>query len=262
MAILLVASIPFVAAIATAEKVRTMQRYSAVLAILGGLAIVIMVGIALNGSLAGYGLALPVAAASLLIFLPPASRVRLWVVGAAALMMIGALIALQSSPVGSGSLGERATGSVSSRAVILSTTAKAARDFMPFGSGFGSFRSVYPLYEEPTAVTKTFVIHAHNDYAELILELGLPGALLILLFIAWWGIAVWRIWDTTEPRPFARAAAIASAAILVHSFVDFPLRTAAVAALFAVCLALLADSRAAPPEEKSVLRRKRHVEFK
>jgi len=86
--------------------------------------------------------------------------------------------------------------------------------------------------------------------------------ILVLLFLAWWGSAVWRAWRTTEPGPFARAAAIASAAVLVHSLADFPLRTAAIAACFGMCMALLADGRAAPPKEKQALRRKRHVEFK
>jgi hypothetical protein len=73
---------------------------------------------------------------------------------------------------------------------------------------------------------------------------------------------VWRAWRTAEAGPFARAAAIASAAVLIHSLVDFPLRTAAIAACFGMCLALLADSRAAPPKERKELRRKRHREFK
>ena len=50
--------------------------------------------------------------------------------------------------------------------------------------------------------------------------------------------------------------------MLIHSFVDFPLRTAAIAAVFGMCLALLADSRGAPPKEKAELRGRRHVEFK
>jgi len=82
------------------------------------------------------------------------------------------------------------------------------------------------------------------------------------VFFAWWLIAVWRVWRTAEGGPFARAAAIASGAILVHSVVDFPLRTAAISVCFAMCLALLADSRAAPPKEKRELRRRRHVEFR
>ena len=262
MGTLLVVTIPFLAALVAAAKSGKVQRYSAVIAICAGLALLVMVGIALNGSIAAYGLAIPAAAASLLILLPPASRLRAWVLGIAALLVVGSVAALQTSSIGATAIGEHASTSVQSRAEILSTTMKAVGDFMPFGSGLGSFASVYQLNELPTKVSGTFVVHAHNDYAQLLLELGLAGAVLILLFLAWWAVAVWRVWATTEPKPFPRAAAIASAAILVHSLVDFPLRTAAIAVLFGMCLGLLADGRAAPPKEKSTLRRKRHVEFR
>src|SRR5690348_4850659 len=72
MASLLVVTIPFLAAIVAAGRTKNMQRYSATVAIAAGLSIVIIVGLALNRSLAGYGLALPVIAASVLIMLPPA----------------------------------------------------------------------------------------------------------------------------------------------------------------------------------------------
>jgi len=262
MGTLLVVTIPFLAALVARARGATVQRYSATVAVAAGLAVVIVVGLALNGSIAGYGLTLPVIAASALIVLRPGSRLRLWVVGLAALLVIGAVTALETTPIGSGAIGEHATSSVQSRAEILSTTSRAIGDFMPFGSGLGSFQSVYPLYERPEQVTLTYVIHAHNDYAELILELGAAGIILILLFLAWWAVAVWRVWRTAEAGPFARAAAIASAAVLVHSLVDFPLRTAAVAATFGMCLALLADSRAAPPKETKELRRGRHREIR
>jgi O-antigen ligase len=262
MATLLVVSIPFLAAMVAAARNQSMQRYSAIVAIAAGLAIVILVGLALNQSLAGYGLALPVIAGSALILLPAASRLRIWIVGFAALLVIGALVGLETTAIGSGHIGEHASNAVQSRAELLSTTTRAARDFMPLGSGLGSFQSVYPLYERPEEVTTTYVIHAHNDYAELALELGVAGILLMLLFLSWWATAFWRAWRTGEARPFTRAAAIASAAVLIHSFVDFPWRTAAIAAVFSMCLALLADSRAAPLEEKAELRRRRHVEFR
>ena len=88
MATLLVMTMPFLAAIVAAGRSASMQRYSAIIAVAAGLAIVILVGLALNGSLAGYGLALPVIAASVLIILPPASRLRLWVVALAALLLV------------------------------------------------------------------------------------------------------------------------------------------------------------------------------
>lgn len=264
MATLLVITIPFLAALVAAGKKASMQRYSAIVAVVAGLAILVVVGVALNGSLAGYGLALPAIAASAIIVLPPGSRLRLWIAGAAALLIIAAVAALEITPIGSGSgsIGEHATSSVQSRADLVSTTSRAVVDFMPFGSGFGSFQSVYPLYEHPEQVTDIYVIHAHNDYVELALELGVAGIALMLLFLAWWVVAVWRVWRTAEAGPFARAAAIASAAILAHSLVDFPLRTAAISACFGMCLALLADGRTAPPKEKTELRRRRHVEFR
>ena len=262
MATLLVITIPFLAAMIAAARTSSMQRYSAVFAIAAGLGIVVVVGVALNGSLAGYGLALPVIAASIVIILPPSSRLRLWVIGLAVLLVLGSVVALETTSIGSNKLGEHAASSAQSRADIFATTARATADFMPFGSGLGSFPSVYPLYEHPQQVTSEYVVHAHNEYAELALELGLAGIVLMLLFLAWWGAGVWRAWRTAEAGPFARAAAVASAAVLIHSLVDFPLRTAAVSACFGMCLALLADSRAAPPKEKKALRKRRHREFR
>jgi O-antigen ligase len=258
MASLLLLTIPFLAAMVASARGSSKQRYSAILVLAAGLGILIVVGIALNGSLAGYGLAVPVIAASLLVILR-ARRLRLWVVALEAVLLIGAVSALQLTPIGSTNLGDRASGSVQSRAEIVAVTSRAAGDFMPYGSGLGSFRQVYRLFERPEQVTNTYVIHAHNDYAEVVLELGLGGIILILVGFAWWCAAVWRAWSSAEARPFARAAAIASAAVLTHSLVDFPLRTAAIAASFAMCLALLAHSRPAPRKEPAELRRSRHV---
>jgi O-antigen ligase len=262
MATLMVISVPFLAAIVVAAKTTNVQRYSAIVAISAGLGLMVAVGLALNGSLAGYGLVLPVSVAGLLIILRPASPARLWVVTVAALLMVGSITALEITAIGSGKLGEHASSAVQSRAELLATTSRAASDYMPFGSGLGSFQSVYRLYEKPEQVTAVYVVHAHNDFAEIVLELGFAGIVLILLFLAWWSGAVWRAWRTAESSPFVRAASIASAAVLVHSLVDFPLRTAAIAACFAMCLALLADSRSAPPKERTELRQRRHVEFK
>ena len=259
MADLLVIALPFIAAIAAAGRSRNVQRYSALLLVLIALGLVLLVGIALNGSLAGYALVLPVLAASALIVLPLSSRWRIWLTLLAALSVLAAILALASTGVGGGTLGPGATGSVQSRLVILKTTGKAIFDYMPFGSGLGSFLRVYRLYESPGSVTSEYVVHAHNDYAELALELGIPAILLILLFLAWWTRAAWAIWRKGEGSVFARAATIATAAILVHSLVDFPLRTAAISACFGMCLGLLADRRLEPRRDPTELRPARHL---
>ena len=259
MASLLVICLPFVAALAARGMSGSVQRRSAVLMVLAAGGLVLVVGIALNGSLAGYSLAVPVIAASALILLPPRSRGRKAAVFVGALSIVAAVAALATSSIGGTRIGQDATTSVQSRQQILATTGRAIADYMPFGSGLGSFVRIYRTYESPDAVSNEYVIHAHNDYAELTLELGVAGVVLILLFLAWWVVAVLAVWRMGRGGAFARAASIASAAVLVHSLVDFPLRTAAISACFAMCLALLAEPRAPPRQESGDLRPTRHI---
>jgi O-antigen ligase len=259
MADLLVIALPFVAAIAAAGRSGSVQRYSALISVLAGIAMVLVVGIALNSSLAGYALSLPVVAASALIIMPPTSRWRGLFAAAVALLAVASIGGLASSSIGATKIGEQASGAFQSRGQILNKTSKAIADFMPFGSGLGSFVKVYRLYESPAAVTNEYVIHAHNDYAELALELGAPGIVLLLFFLMWWAVACLAVWRKGEGGPWAQAASVASAAVLVHSMVDFPLRTAAISACFAMCLALLADRWTAVRQDAKDLRPTRHV---
>ena len=259
MADLLVAALPFVAALAAAGRSRNIQRYSSLVAVLTGAAVLLIVGIIINGSLAGYVLAVPAIAASALIVAPPSRSLRMPVAIIAGLAVVAAIGALASTSIGSSRIGQEASGSVQSREAILKTTGRAIGDTMPLGSGLGSFVKVYPLYENLDQATPEYVIHAHDDYAELALELGLAGVLLILGFVAWWLAAVRAGWRMGGGGPYARAASIATGVMLVHSLVDFPLRTAALSATFAMCLALLIDRRPSQRQDPSDLRPARHI---
>ena len=258
MAILLVVTVPFAAAIAAAGRSGIMQRYSALIAILVAIAILLVVGVTLNGSLAGYVLVVPVIVASALIILPRRFKLRGLLATGAGLGSVAAVVMLATKSLGSALIGQNASTSFQSRDEILATTGKAIADFMPWGSGLGSFAKIYRLYESPPDVTEQYVVHAHNDYVELALELGITGVALILLFLFWWGRAAWRPWTRGDASPFALAATIASATVLVHSLVEFPLRTAAMSACFAMCLGFLADRRP-PRKEVGDLRPTRHV---
>jgi O-antigen ligase len=133
--------------------------------------------------------------------------------------------------------------SVESRYTTFKTGLKAAADFAPLGSGVGTFGNIYPRFENPASVTRTYVNHVHNDFIELALETGAAGLILVTLFLLWWGGRLIAIWRAPNIDPYARAASIASAAILAHSVVDYPLRTAAISAVFAVCVALMVQPR-------------------
>lgn len=262
MATLLIITLPFLAAsIAAFRRERSdIQGYSAALALAGGGLLVVLVGLAINRSLAGYGLSLPVLAGSALILMKRRSPALKWSALAAGLLLAGSVALLLMSPLQNNGFRADARVSVDTREKILSTTMKATEDFMPLGSGVGSFRRVFALYEDhdhfdPT----TFVNHAHNEYAELALETGIPGIAVLILFLLWWGAAAWRAWRQPDTGPYSRAAAIASAAILIHSLVDFPLRTAAISASFAACLALLVIRRRPPESDVSDLWPTRHL---
>ena len=259
MAILLIVTVPFAAAIAAAGRSRNMQRFSALIAILIAITILLVVGVALNGSLAGYLLIAPAIAASALIVLPRRSRFRRPLAALAGLGAVGAIAILASMSLGSVLISHNASTSFQSRSEILATTGKAVSDFTPWGSGLGSFAKVYRLYESPAVVTDEWVVHAHNDYVETALELGVAGVVLVALFLVWWGRAAQQAWKRSDVSPFAFAAAIASATILLHSLVEFPLRTAAMSVCFAMCLGLLADRRQPPRKEVGDLRPTRHV---
>jgi O-antigen ligase len=106
------------------------------------------------------------------------------------------------------------------------------------------------------------VNHVHNDYIELILETGLPGLLLMIAFILWWVQRAIVIWRAPTIDHYARAATIASAAIMLHSLVDYPLRTTSVATLFAFCVSVMVGARRrlkveAPEDENA--QRARHL---
>jgi len=261
MALLLVITLPFLTAMLAraGDGKRNVQRLSGALALVAGAALVIAVGIALNGSLAGYGLAIPVLLASVVIAFPGRASLR-WLTLLAAISMIGAVGWLSTMPIGSSAARSSAETSVQSRHEMLVTSLEAAKNFMPFGSGVGSFQRVYALYEDHDRLDPTtFVNHAHDDYVELALETGVPGVILLAAFLLWWANAAWAAWRRPRPDPFALAASVASAAVLLHSVVDFPLRTAAISACFAMCLVLLIRQRRAPPADPAQLRPTRHV---
>lgn len=140
--------------------------------------------------------------------------------------------------------------------------AEAAESHLPLGSGLGSFDAVYRSVEPLERLDPTFFNQAHNDYLETWLEAGWLGAALIIAFLVWFARRSWTAWraGVSTQRDLQRAATIAIGAVLLHSAADYPLRTAALATVFALCCGLLelavrGDSELAP--ERSRRRRSR-----
>jgi O-antigen ligase len=237
---LLLISLPFLAA-AVSQLLRKNSLPRAGVWIGGSVGLLLLlIGIVMNGSLAGYFLALPVLAASILILVPAASFRRLSVAFLGVMSLTGIVLNLATDEGGQ-LLTQSSNLSPEGREAIFANTWRAAQDFMPLGSGIGSFQDIYPLYENPAEATLTFINNAHNDYLQLFLETGLLGALLVALFLLWWIRQATRIWSAVSLDPVAGAAVVATAAVLVHSLVDYPLRTAAISSLFMLCCVLMAS---------------------
>jgi O-antigen ligase len=143
-------------------------------------------------------------------------------------------------PVSQQSISGKLSTSPDSRREIAVTTLEAIKDNFPLGSGLGSFSSLYRLYEDPQQATREYTNRAHNDYLELWLETGIVGLLLVFSFVLWWlrqSAKAWRS-DLTGMQ-IARSASVIVGIVLMHSLVDYPLRTSSIAALFATACAFL-----------------------
>jgi O-antigen ligase len=244
-ATLMLVSIPFLAALQAVmlRKGLSSRKASPIRLLVGAAYLVIFVGLIMNKSLAGIGIGLPVALGSWLVFGRQSSRFRRPLILLSAFASVAAVLIIIIGPFDNNLFGHQTANVELSRQTSFAITFKAAMDYFPFGSGLGSFQPVYAQYEPLSTVTPTFMNHAHSDWLELLLETGLPGVLLAALVLLW---GVGRAREILKPDNsdfFAKAAVIAASAILLHSVVDYPLRTAAISAIFAACVALIAGAR-------------------
>ena len=244
-ATLMLVCIPFLAALQSTLLFRmaSPRSASAVRLLVAAAYCLIGVGLLINASLAGIGLGVPVAMTTWLVFGRARPLLRRLLGPATIAASLATVLAIAIGPFGNNLFGPQASNVELSRQTSFRLTLRAAADYFPVGSGSGSFQPVYHTQEPLDTVTTTFMNHAHSDWIELLLETGLAGIVLAAAFLGWWIVRVRAIFRAEHPDAFARAAAIATAAIMLHSLVDYPLRTAALSAVFAACVGLLSGVR-------------------
>jgi hypothetical protein len=130
---------------------------------------------------------------------------------------------------------------------VASVTLKAAQANLPFGTGFGTFVPVYQTVEPRTLLLdqNRYVNRAHNDWLELGLEGGGLTIAGLLVFFAWFARSSFQVWRPGQDgadaldTALARAGSIVVVLLMLHSIVDYPLRTTAMMVVFALACALL-----------------------
>jgi len=195
-------------------------------------AIALFAGILATTSRAGIALGV----AALLVSLAMLWRVRPRYLVGAVLALIVAAAALLQVPALDPVFARFALLGEDQRIDMAATSLAAARDFLPWGSGWGSFVPVFMAYEDLDTMSARYVVAAHNDYLQLLLEGGILGlvigiagplALALLAFRHWTSKAVTACWSWWW----------VCAILLLHSAVDFPLRTTALAVILAIAFA-------------------------
>ncbi len=117
--------------------------------------------------------------------------------------------------------------------------------YFPFGSGVGSFVEVYQVDEPRGLLLQGYVNHAHNDFLEIYLTMGLPG-LILLAWIAF--ISLREGWAAFAGKQrlgrslmYKRLGVVMIAMFAAASVADYPLRTPALSSIFVVALVWLFD---------------------
>lgn len=162
--------------------------------------------------------------------------------GLAALGLVGATAIAAVAAFGLSPILDRfdQDASTETRFQVWPTIASTAEAFLPIGSGVGSFESVYQSVEPLETLDGSFLNHAHNDYLETWLEAGWLGVIALAAFCLWWTRRTYHVWTNADPGSgFGRAASLMIGLVLLHSLGDYPLRTEALASVFAFACAAL-----------------------
>ncbi len=170
----------------------------------------------------------------LMAFLAPSLRGP-WRTAFAAALIAGGLAALLVS--GAGTLGRIAdtTWDLEGRHEIYDLTLQAIGNTPLLGTGLGTFKWVFPAYR--TESLKLVVDLAHDDYLENMLELGIPGAVLLLAAVFLLaGRCIQGVFARRRDAIMPCLGVGASALVGVHSLVDFSLQIPAVAISYLMLL--------------------------
>jgi O-antigen ligase len=136
---------------------------------------------------------------------------------------------------------------------IASTTFEAMGRFGFLGTGGGTFPMVYPSVESDAERNEYYVNRAHNDWLEWLLEGGVPLMLLVVAgVVLLLKLALAAVRSRARLAPWQMGAAAGLGLIALHSLLDYPLRTTALASIAVLLVSCLLPHGAAVPEAETV----------
>ena len=112
-------------------------------------------------------------------------------------------------------------------------------NYSPFGTGAGSFSTVFKTDEHSAAMHMNYVNQAHNDLLDVFLTSGFPGVLIFSVASLYLGRAAWsalRAPNAGRNGPLAKLGAVIVAIYATGSLVDYPLRVPFSAVIFCIAV--------------------------
>ncbi len=186
-----------------------------------------------------------------LMLVPGPGRLR--VIGLVALIAL-IDIGIVGSQLGLDELMQRFSGAALAGELRLSTFADIGlliHEWGVTGAGLGSFAYIYPAVR--SAEVYAFNDHAHNDYAQFLVEAGIPGLTLlalIALLVGIRGIQILRHRRNPDVAGIALGCLLAFVSLALHSLTDFNLQIPANAATLVILMGLLAGISPRPPNKR------------
>lgn len=129
---------------------------------------------------------------------------------------------------------------------LAAETVRLGMRHAPLGSGIGSFVDVFAQGASAQFRQSEYVNHAHNEYVQWWLEGGLAGLLVVLGALAMFAWIGARLLRDSRHHPIQVASWLAVLAVLLHSVVDFPMRTLSVMTLVAALAGFALHAAASP----------------
>lgn len=214
-----------------------------------GLAVVTVPLILVAGSRAALGVMLVAVLALPMLRLRDRSGIlshrRIWLMGGIlAIVLIGGIIlflALSARHSGIDRLGATAEDL---RYPVWGSIWQVLPRYLPWGTGIGTYATVYQITEPAALLRPTFSNHAHNDYLEILFTAGIPGA-----FLAVWACALFlaAVWKSLSVRgsyaSFCRLGVVIVVIVALASVVDYPVRTPLLASVLAIAAVWAASFR-------------------
>lgn len=224
------------------KRKRKTDRDTGLLIVAAVLGAVQILGVLAAGSVAGYLLLIPTLVFCFLIAHGGRQSIDLKSILIGGLVLIPIVLIVAYSPLLSG-LGQTTVinDGPMSRLGLAEVGIGVFWDHFLLGTGLGTFETVFKSYENPETVSLMYANHVHNDYLQWAIETGIVGLSLLVAFVTWVFRQVIRVWRSEEDSTtrIRRAAAVAVLVPIMHSFIEYPLRTPATMALASLCIALI-----------------------